>query len=99
MITPAILNRLCWTETRGLILDHGANAEGYGEPEALIRSAAGEALAQGISHLTLFTSEHSPAFRMISNLANHLEPYRVNCSIPEPERTKERGIYIDPILA
>jgi hypothetical protein len=88
-----------WTETRGLILDHGANAEGYGELEALIRSAAGEALAQGISHLTLFTSDHSPAFPMISNLASHLEPYRVNCSIPEPEQTKERGIYIDPILA
>jgi hypothetical protein len=60
---------------------------------------SGEALAQGISHLALFTSEHSLAFPMISSLANHLELYRVNCSIPEPERTKERGIYIDLVLA
>lgn len=88
-----------WTETRGLILDYGATPDGHDDLEALIRSAAAEALNQDITHLTLFLSERSPIFNMIKELADHLELYRVNCSFPELEGTSERGIYIDPILA
>lgn len=87
-----------WTETRGLILDYGCEAGGADELEQLIRAAAREALDQGITHLSLFVSDKSRPFARISNLADHLELYRVNCSIAEPASAAMRGIYIDPVL-
>ena len=56
-------------------------------------------LTKGIGHLTLFVSERSLVFDVIEKLADHLELYRVNCSLAEPKETATRGVYIDPILA
>ncbi len=103
-----------WTETRGAVLDYGFDECGMNageqekngrvrggleELELLLRSVAADALKEGISHLTLFTAEQAPAYALLERLSESIEPYYVSCSIPEPEGTEKRGVYIDQVLA
>lgn len=88
-----------WTEERGLILDYGFDKGGLDEFERLLRGTAGEALAQDLTHLTLFSCQQAEAWPLLSRLATRIEPYVVSCSVAEPTRTAEHGVYIDQILA
>lgn len=88
-----------WTEERGLVLDYGFDAGGLDDLEKLLRGTAGEALAQGLTHLTLFSCEQAEAWPLLSRLAERIEPYIVSCSVPELASAARRGVYIDPILA
>lgn len=88
-----------WSEVRGTILDYGFEP---GHAEALersLRACASESLKQGLTHLSLFTSERAPAWSVLERLAARVETYHVSCTAPEPDGAPERGVYIDPILA
>ena len=88
-----------WTEVRANVLDYGFSKRGLADFEALLRSAAADALAAGITHLSIFTSEPAPAHSVLPALAQRIEPYVVSCSIPEPEGAEGRGVYIDATFA
>ena len=83
---------------RALVLDHGYAAGGEAEYRALLRWWCGEVARRGGTHLAVFTSERSPAYAVVTELADRLEPFDFWAfDVPEPRALGDGGFYVDPV--
>ena len=83
--------------TRAVTLDHGF-VDGAGvEFERLLRSACAELLRFGHDELTIMTSEGSPNYGLLRQLAHRMEPFHLHLQLPEPPGTTEHGVYVDAV--
>jgi hypothetical protein len=80
---------------RALVLDTGFTPGVEHELVALIRAACAALVADGITHLSLFTSPGSPGYTALRPLAARVEPYLLNMGTSDPPGLAERGIYVD----
>jgi hypothetical protein len=82
---------------RAIVLDHGFRPGSADEFERLLRAACSRLLEAGHSELAMVTSEGSPSFPVVSALARELDTFAFRMSVPEPEGTRERGLYVDAV--
>lgn len=83
---------------RALVLDFGFEPGAEDELVALLRAAAADALAAGMTDLSVFTSDASPGSEVLRSLARDLEHYELATPYtPEPEGASARGLYVDQI--
>lgn len=83
---------------RGIVLDHGCETGAEGELEALLRVAASEAAAAGMTDLSIFTSVGTRTFGWLPALGAEIEQYELSTPYtPEPEGAASRGLYVDQI--
>ena len=83
---------------RGLVLDFGFEPGAEDELAALLPVVAADALAAGMTHLSVFTSDASPGSDVLRSLATDLEHYELATPYtPEPEGASTRGLYVDQI--
>lgn len=80
---------------RALVADFGFAAGGETRLVALIRAWCARLHAEGITHLTLFTSPGSPGYDVLRPLAARVEAYYFNIGITEPADLARRGLYVD----
>ena len=64
---------------------------------AVLRSWCGRLLELGHTELTFITSEGSASRPLVTGMASHIDPYSFRMSVPEPEGTSDRGLYVDAI--
>lgn len=85
-------------QRRALVVDHGFLPDGADDFEALVRAWCSRCTADGLTHLTVFTSKGSPGYRRIATMAADLEPFDMwTHDTPEPDSARERGLYIDQL--
>lgn len=83
---------------RATALDWGFAPGGdLGSFEALLRARCGRLVRGGITHLSVFASEASPAARLLRSLAETVVEVELQCSLPEPADSAERGVFVDPV--
>jgi hypothetical protein len=83
---------------RGLALDWGFLPGTEDDFEALLRAQCGWLSARGLDRLSFFTSEGSPGYSRVRDLAAELERYvLISFGVPEPPGAAARGVYVDPI--
>jgi hypothetical protein len=83
---------------RGLVLDYGFEPGAEEEFAALLRVVAAEAVAAGMTDLSVFTSDASPGSEVLRSLASDLEHYELATPYTsEPEGASTRGLYVDQI--
>ena len=83
---------------RAWVLDYGiASPSALGALEQLLRSWCGELAARGVTHLSLFCHDASPAAPLVRDLAETIAPVEFQSSVPEPADLAARGLYVDPI--
>ncbi len=82
---------------RATVLDYGFLPGADAEFEELIRSWCGRLLDGGTTELAIMTSEGSPNYRIVSQLAARMEAYDFRMEAPEPEGAAQRGLYIDAV--
>jgi len=85
------------TAVRGVVLDHGFVPGAEDELERLLRAWCAHLVDLGHTEVTFITSEGSPAHPIVTSLARHIDPFSFRMSVPEPEGTRERGLYVDAI--
>jgi hypothetical protein len=83
--------------TRAIALDHGFVDGAIGEFERLLRGWCGALLQLGHDELTFMTSEGSPNYALIRELAHRMDPFAFRMAVPEPPGTVERGVYVDAV--
>lgn len=80
------------------VLDYGiASPDALGALDHLLRSWCGELTARGVTHLSLFSHDASPAAPLVRDLAETIAPSEFQSSVPEPADLAARGLYVDPI--
>lgn len=82
---------------RGVVLDHGFVPGAADELERLVRAWCGRLVEAGHSEVTYITSEGSASHPTVSALAHRVDAFSFRMSVPEPEGTVERGLYVDAI--
>lgn len=83
---------------RGLVLDYGFLPGAEDELERLLRAWCAWLAERRLDTLSVFTSERSPGYELLIDLATDIEPYDVwTPGIPPPEGVDERGLYVDQI--
>lgn len=83
---------------RALVLDHGFRAGREAEYGALLRWWCDDVGRRGATHLAVFTSERSPTYRVVTALADRLEPFDFWAfEVAEPRALAEGGFYVDPV--
>lgn len=83
---------------RALVLDYGFASGAEDEFAALLASVARDALAAGMTHLSIFTSDASPGSGLLRELAGDIERYELATPYtPEPEGAAARGLYVDQV--
>jgi hypothetical protein len=83
---------------RATALDWGfAPGADLGSFEALLRAWCGRLARGGITHLSVFASEASPAAQLLRTLAETVVEVELQCSLPEPADSGERGVFVDPV--
>ena len=86
------------TETiRATALDYGFLPGADDEFEDLIRAWCGWLFERGTTELAILTSEGSPNYRLVSQLATRMEAYDFRMGAPEPEGAAQRGLYVDAV--
>jgi hypothetical protein len=83
--------------TRAVVLDHGFAPSAAGGFEQLLRASCGRLLDLGHTEMAFLTSEGSPSYPLVSKLARRIDAFSFRMAVPEPEGTKERGLYVDAI--
>jgi len=83
---------------RATVLDWGfASGGGVGSLEALLRAWCARLAARGVTHLSLFASDPSPAAPLLRSLAESIVEIELQCSLAEPSDSDERGVFVDPV--
>lgn len=83
---------------RGLVLDYGFEPAAEEEFATLLRTVAADALAAGMTHLSIFTSDASPGSEVLRSLASDLEYYELATPYTaEPDGASTRGLYVDQV--
>lgn len=83
---------------RALVLDHGVHGGREADYRALLRWWCDEVARRGGTHLAVFTSERSPTYGVVTELADQLEPFDFWAfDIPQPRALGEGGFYVDPV--
>ncbi|MEZ4503291.1 MAG: hypothetical protein R3C39_11755 [Dehalococcoidia bacterium] len=83
-------------DTRALCLDYGFEPDAEAEFEELLRGVLHELAENGDTDLSLFTSEPSRGYELVSGMAKRMEPYLVQL----PRRDGDSGprsVYVDQI--
>jgi len=63
-----------------------------------LRAQCGWLSARGLDRLSIFTSEGSPGYSRVRDLASHIERFvLISFGVPEPPGAAARGVYVDPI--
>ena len=84
--------------TRALALDHGFRPGRDAHYRALLQSRCRELAGRGATHLAVFTSERSPTYGVVTELAEQVEPFDFWAfDVPEPAELLEGGFYVDPV--
>jgi hypothetical protein len=82
----------------GLVLDYALEPGAEAAFERLLRAWCGWLAPRGLDRLTLFTSPLSPAARLLTSLADEVEPYNMwTPGVPVPPGAATRGLYVDPV--
>ena len=83
---------------RALVLDHGFHDGREADYRALLRWWCAEVAGRGGTHLAVFTSERSPTYGVVTELADQLEPFDFWAfDVEEPRALLEGGFYVDPV--
>jgi len=83
---------------RATVLDWGFSSEdGVASLEALLRAWCARLAARGVTHLSLFASDASPAAPLLRSLAESIVEIEFQCLLPEPSDSAERGVFVDPV--
>jgi hypothetical protein len=85
------------TTRRAVVLDHGFLPGREEEFETLLRSWCSRLLDLGHTELMVVVSESSPGYPVIARLAARMDPFSFRMAVPEPQGTKQRGLYVDAI--
>ena len=84
--------------TRALALDHGFRPGRDAHYRALLQSRCRELAGRGATHLAVFTSERSPTYGVVTELAEQVEPFDFWAfDVPEPAELLEGGFYVDTV--
>jgi hypothetical protein len=83
--------------TRAVALDHGFIDGAQDQFERLLRAYCGELLKLDHTELTFMTSEGSPNYPLICELAHRMDPFAFRMAVPEPPGTIQRGVYVDAV--
>lgn len=83
--------------TRAVVLDHGFVPGAADEMVRLLRSWGTRLRELRHTELTFITSEGSPSLPLVTALGAHTDPFSFRMSVPEPEGTRERGLYVDAV--
>ena len=80
---------------RAVVLDHGGSGDAY---RSLLQATGAELSADGVTHLSLFTSAGSSTLDVLTELAEVTEPYdfwafNIEC----PDDLPTTGFYVDPV--
>jgi hypothetical protein len=83
---------------RATVLDWGfAAGGGVASLEALLRAWCARLAGRGVSHLSVFASDASPAAPLLRSLAESVIEIEFQCLLPEPSDSGERGLFLDPV--
>ena len=83
---------------RALVLDHGFHHGRESDHRALLRWWCTEVARRGGTHLAVFTSERSPTYGVVTELADQLEPFDFWAfDVAEPRALDAGGFYVDPV--
>lgn len=83
---------------RAVAIDHGFLPGRDDDYRALLQSWCARLGRLGATHLVVFTSERSPTYDIVTNLADELEPFDFWAfDIPEPQALATGGFYVDPV--
>jgi hypothetical protein len=82
---------------RAVALDYGFTADGVDDFRALLGAFCTDLLGQGHTEVMFLTSEGSPNYGLLSEVASRLDPFAFRMAVPEPPGTPERGVYVDPV--
>jgi len=83
---------------RATVLDWGlAAGGGLASLEALLRAWCSRLAARGVSHLSVFASDASPAAPLLRSLAESIVEIEFQCLLPEPSDSMERGLFVDSV--
>ncbi|HUP84319.1 MAG TPA: hypothetical protein VM143_01510 [Acidimicrobiales bacterium] len=86
------------SSVRALVFDHGFRAGAEDAFEQILAEAARRAMAAGMTHLTIFTSDAARGSTRLRELAEESEPYILSTPYtPEPEGAAARGLYVDQV--
>jgi len=79
-------------------IDHGFLPGRDDDYRALLQSWCARLGRLGATHLVVFTSERSPTYDIVTDLADELEPFDFWAfDIPEPQALATGGFYVDPV--
>ena len=83
---------------RALAFDHGFHPGREADYHALLQSWCNELAGRGVTHLAVFTSERSPTYDVVTELAEKIEPFDFWAfDVTEPHALAQGGFYVDPI--
>ncbi|HME70414.1 MAG TPA: hypothetical protein VKM54_11180 [Myxococcota bacterium] len=83
---------------RATVLDWGfVPGDGVDSLEALVRAWCARLATRGVTHLSLFASDASPAAPLLRSLAESIVEIEFQCLLPEPSDSAERGFFVDPV--
>lgn len=84
---------------RATVVDWGTASEsGLPALEMLLRAWCGHLAARGVTHLSIFGSDATPAGGLLRSLAESVVDIELRCTgVAEPVDSVARGVYVDPI--
>lgn len=83
---------------RALAFDHGFLPGREDDYRSLLRWWCARLAAEGATHLAVFTSVRSATYDVITELADHVEPFDFWAfDVPEPPSITDHGFYVDPV--
>jgi hypothetical protein len=85
------------TTHRALVLDHGFTPGHADEYRHLLLAQAATAAQRGATHLAVFTSDRSPSYDVVAELASDIEIFDFWTFDLQPPASLDNGFYVDPI--
>jgi hypothetical protein len=85
-------------ERRALAVDHGFRPGHEDDYAAVLRASCARLAGDGLTHLVVYSSPHSPGWSVLEELAVDREDFDYwTPQIPVPDGAATKGVYVDPI--